>query len=124
MVRARLRAVVCACLLAGGCAPRSSVLAAPTLEVPVGRVVGSGPLTSATEEPGPDDGRSAGDLVEVEWKGSWWPAVLLERRAAGWLIHYDAYDDAFDEVVGASRIRDRAAVEDEPDDPLDEEPDP
>lgn len=124
MVRVALRAGACACVVAFGCAPRSSILAAPTLDVPVQRVGGSAPLATAAEEPAPDDGRSAGDLVDVEWKGSWWPAVLLERRGAGWLIHYEGYDGSFDEVVGAPRIRDRAPIEDEPEEPEGEDPDP
>ncbi len=51
---------------------------------------------------------AAGDDVEVEWKGSWYPASVMELKPQGrYKIHYDGYDNSWDEVVGASRIRAR-----------------
>lgn len=106
--------VCLACALFAGCAPRAAnAVAAPTVEVAVRPASGEPIVTTAGDAR--DDGRSAGDAVEVEWNGSWWPAVLLERRGSAWLIHYDGYDDAWDEVVEAERIRDRR-----PKDPDDE----
>lgn len=102
-----------------GCAPRVATIAAPTIDVPV-RSVGSLPIATMPAEPAPDDGRAAGDLVEVEWKGSWWPAVLRERQGERWLIHYEGYGDDWDEAVPDERIRDRHSEEPEPE-PLEEE---
>ena len=46
-----------------------------------------------------------GARVEVTWKGEWYPATVLDRRGALHLIHYDEYDDDYDEWVSARRIR-------------------
>ena len=78
-----------------------------------------------TDPDSEDDGRSAGDPVEVEWRGSWFPAVLLERKRAGWHVHYEGYSNEWDEVVSLSRVRDRHALADEPPiEPMDEDVDP
>ncbi len=85
----------------------------PTLVVPVGSVAGA-PLAHR-DGSGPSaaparilaDGRNPGDRVDVEWHGSWYPAVLLERRAEGWLVHFEDYGEEWDEVVVVSRVRDR-----------------
>lgn len=110
MLRLGVAATVAAALLAGCAARPATAVSAPTVEVAVRPVTGD-PFV-ATEEPR-EDGRKAGDAVEVEWNGSWWPAILLERRGDGWLIHYDGYDDDWDEVVGLERIRDRRADRDD-----------
>lgn len=48
------------------------------------------------------------DNVEVEWKGSWYPANVMEIKAQGkYKIHYQGYDSSWDETVGPSRIRAR-----------------
>lgn len=106
-----------------GCLPRNSVVAVPTVEVPVRDAYGH-PLQE-TDPDAQDDGRAAGDPVEVEWHGSWWPAVLLERKRAGWQVHYEGYSKEWDEVVSLSRVRDRQARADEPTiEPMDEDVDP
>lgn len=106
-----------------GCLPRTSVVVVPTVEVPVRDAYGR-PLEE-TDPDAQDDGRAAGDPVEVEWRGSWWPAVLLERRRAGWQVHYEGYSKEWDEVVSLSRVRDRQARVDEPTiEPMDEDVDP
>lgn len=46
-----------------------------------------------------------GDQVEVEWKGSWYPATILRIEERGYMIHYKDHDDSWDEVVGTDRIR-------------------
>ncbi len=110
MVRLGITGLACAVL--AGCAPRAgATVAAPAVEVPV-HTVGGRPIVTGDDPH--DDGRSAGDHVEVEWNGSWWPAVLLERRGDGWLIHYEGYGDEWDEIVGHERLRDRRPAE--PDD--------
>ena len=67
----------------------------------------------------------ATDEVEVVWHGNWWPAVVVERRAGRWLVHYQGYGSDWDEVVGPDRIRERQAELklDDADEPEDE-PDP
>lgn len=116
--------VVCSSLVAG-CAPGSAInrVSIPTVEVTVRDVLGR-PIEASDPEP-EEDGRSAGDRVDVEWRGSWWPAVLVERRRAGWMVHYDGYSNDFDEVVTMTRIRDRRAPDVEPSiEPMDEDVDP
>lgn len=90
----------------------------PTVVVPVASVAGSpievgGAGRSASHVA--LDGRGVGDPVDVEWHGSWYPAVLLERRTEGWLVHYEGYDESYDEVATPSRIRDRSIpIEEDP----------
>jgi hypothetical protein len=106
-----------------GCAPRSVVALVPTLDVRVHDVEGH-PLVETEPDPR-EDGRTSGDLVEVEWRRSWYAATLLERRGARWLVHYDGYGKEWDEVVAIERIRDRRAPEEEPVlEPMDEDVDP
>jgi hypothetical protein len=45
--------------------------------------------------------------VMVEWRGDWYPAQVLQRKADRYLIHYDGYDASWDEWVGQRRIRRR-----------------
>jgi hypothetical protein len=48
------------------------------------------------------------DDVDVEWKGAWYPASVMEVKAQGkYKIHYQGYDSSWDETVGPSRIRAR-----------------
>lgn len=46
-----------------------------------------------------------GDVVEVEWKGSWYKANVLEVKDGKYKIHYEGYDASYDEEVGKERIR-------------------
>lgn len=116
-----LRLLLFALLIA--CAPRNAVVAVPTVEVSVHKVEGRA-LTTSDPDPR-EDGRAEGDLVDVEWRGSWWPATLLERRGARWSVHYDGYGDEWNEVVAIDRIRDRRPAPAEPDiEPMDEDNDP
>ncbi len=106
----------------GGCV-RAQPVAAPTV-VAIDNVRG-GDLTAMADAPDYGGVWRAHDEVDVEWHGSWWPAVILEKRHGRWLVHYEGYGDEWDEVVGGDRIRERRAeprVEDEPS--TDEEPDP
>jgi len=48
-----------------------------------------------------------GALVDVEWRGTWYLAVVLQRQGDRALIHYDGYDDSWDEWVGPDRLRKR-----------------
>jgi hypothetical protein len=43
----------------------------------------------------------------VEWKGTWYPSVLLERnpKTNEFKVHYVGYPDSDDEVVARSRVR-------------------
>lgn len=112
-------------LLVVGCAPGHAIhrVSSPTVEVTVRDVLGQ-PI-DASEPDAPQEGRAAGDLVEVEWRGAWWPAVVLERRREGFLVHYDGYSNDWDEVVTLARIRDRRAPEVEtPVEPMDDDLDP
>jgi hypothetical protein len=59
----------------------------------------------------PPGAHRVGDLVHVEWRGSWWPArviaVVGERE---WRIHYEGFGAHWDESVGPSRILPRSAT--------------
>ena len=49
----------------------------------------------------------AGDEVMVEWEGKEYQAVILAVDGpTKFKVHYDGYDDAWDEVVVRSRIKD------------------
>lgn len=48
-----------------------------------------------------------GTEVEVEWKGEWYPAVVLSVRGGVHRIHYEGYSDVWDEWVPSGRIRRR-----------------
>lgn len=48
-----------------------------------------------------------GDTVSVRWKGTWYPASVLEARHGRYRIHYDGYNASWDEWVGPSRVRPR-----------------
>jgi hypothetical protein len=43
--------------------------------------------------------------VEVEWKGKWYKATVLEVKDNGYRIHYEGYASSWDETVPATRIR-------------------
>lgn len=51
---------------------------------------------------------AAGTKVDVEWEGTWWPAVVREVDGDGiHHIHYEGYADSWDEWVSAKRVRPR-----------------
>ncbi len=86
-------------LLLAACVPQSAPPAVPTTQIHVGDVAPAAPLETEPAR------RRIGDEVEVEWQGSWYAAVIRERRGDQWLIHYDGYGDEWDELVGEDRIR-------------------
>jgi hypothetical protein len=54
---------------------------------------------------------AAGDTVEVEWKGTWYPASIMELMPQGrYKIHYEGYDNSWDETVAPTRVRAAAKV--------------
>ncbi|MCW5832642.1 MAG: hypothetical protein KIS78_09555 [Labilithrix sp.] len=120
----RAVAVGLASLLAAGCA-RGASIQAPTIVFVDG--VGGDGVPSISGEPVDEGGSwTPKDEVEVEWRGSWWPAVVLEKRGGErWLVHYDGYGSDWDEVVGSERVRARRAEPhvDEPEE-VEDEPDP
>ena len=48
---------------------------------------------------------TAGDQVEVLWKGTWYKATVLSTKGGATCIHYDGYGKNWDECVGKERIR-------------------
>jgi hypothetical protein len=49
---------------------------------------------------------AVGDKVLVEWEGNVYPAVILEAVSpTKYKIHYEGYDNLWDEVVSRDRIR-------------------
>lgn len=70
-------------------------------------------LVVATTHPAvtPREGHRAGQRVLCEWRGSWWPATVLDVLADGdVLVHYDGYSSAWDERVPPHRLGERPAV--------------
>jgi hypothetical protein len=111
-----------------GCAAHASSPVAPVVVV-VGDVPTSALAVTATEPANVVGAtrRAVGDEVDVEWNGSWWPAVLVASQPAGmWLVHYEGYGDDWDESVSETRIRERGIVEDDErmEDPDEDDGDP
>jgi CHAT domain-containing protein/Tfp pilus assembly protein PilF len=46
-----------------------------------------------------------GDRVEVEWKGDWYAAQVIEVNGRQYKIHYDGFSSSWDEWVGNTRMR-------------------
>jgi hypothetical protein len=64
---------------------------------------GSAPAVAAAEPAGQKFAN--GDAVQVNWKGKWWPAHVIASKKGQWKIHYDGYDNSWDEWVGPARIK-------------------
>lgn len=52
-------------------------------------------------------GFKVGDAVSVKWKGSWYAASVMQVGDSKYKIHYDQYDNSWDEWVGPDRIKAR-----------------
>jgi hypothetical protein len=48
---------------------------------------------------------NAGDRVQVQWKGAWYPATILEVSGNGYRVHYQGYGSNWDEVVAPYRVK-------------------
>ena len=48
---------------------------------------------------------SQGMQIKVEWKGSWWDAIIREISGDSYLIHYVGFDSSWDEWVDKSRMK-------------------
>jgi len=46
-----------------------------------------------------------GDKAQVLWKGKWYPATVKQAKGDQCFIHYDGYNNSWDEWVGPDRIR-------------------
>ena len=46
-----------------------------------------------------------GTKVKAEWEGKWYPAEVLTGRLGMHLIHYNGFEDFWDEWVSASRLK-------------------
>lgn len=56
---------------------------------------------------------AVGENVDVEWKGSWYPAEVIGFCKAGFKIHYTGYSASWDECVGSNRMSKRSYLEKE-----------
>ncbi len=54
---------------------------------------------------------AVGTKVDVEWKGTWWPAEVIKVDDGKWRIRYDGYDETWDEWIDKTRIRPRTVWE-------------
>lgn len=73
-------------------APVSAKAPAPSVEAPP-------PVAAGTY--------TAGDNVQIEWKGSWYPGRILEVGGVRYKITYDGYSSSWDEWVETARLRPR-----------------
>ena len=56
---------------------------------------------------GCNSGHKVGDHLMVEWKGKYYPATVQQVVGKDqYFIHYDGYENSWDETVGPSRIAD------------------
>jgi len=66
-------------------------------------------LTVAAYATTPPVTYAKGEKVQVSWKGSWYPATVLEvgkdANLGKYKIHYDGYDASWDEWVGPDRMK-------------------
>lgn len=46
-----------------------------------------------------------GDKAQVLWKGKWYPATVKEAKGTQCFIHYEGYNNSWDEWVGPERIK-------------------
>jgi hypothetical protein len=75
------------------------------------RIKLKGAKRATTKAPPPPPGRyQEGDPVQVLWKGAWYDAHILKSKGAQSFIHYDGYDNSWDEWVGPERIRPKAGA--------------
>jgi hypothetical protein len=49
--------------------------------------------------------KASAEKVEVEWRGHWYPAVILQQARSRYLVHYVGYDSSWDEWVTPDRVR-------------------
>lgn len=47
----------------------------------------------------------AGDNVDIEWSGAWYPGRVKEIKDGKYFITYEGYDSSWDEWVGTERLR-------------------
>ena len=59
----------------------------------------------AYDEWGPCAGFVHESGVQVNWKGSWYPANVIGYGANCYQIHYTGYDDSWNECVTQDRLR-------------------
>ncbi len=114
-----------ALLLVSGCV-KNAVTVAP-VDLVVGNVAAQRGIVVERASSDPAHVKwAAKDDVDVEWRGRWYPATVLEQRGGShYLVHYDGYSEEWDEVVTAERIRLRRLDETrEPNEPALVEPDP
>ena len=108
---------VCALLFLGPLAPackrKEHVAPAPVVDLPpeapipvaapLANVVP--PIASDHEAGVAKPTFAVGDKIKINWKGTCYPGVVLKVVAKDqYKIHYDGYEDSWDEVIGPSRI--------------------
>ena len=52
-----------------------------------------------------NDPFSVGEEIKVDWKGSWWDAIIREKTGGQYLIHYVGFDTSWDEWVDTNRMQ-------------------
>jgi hypothetical protein len=65
----------------------------------------NGITTTPSAAHGAPDAYATGDAVEVESKGAYYGALVLEIMPGRYRVHYDEWDSKYDEWVDASRVR-------------------
>ena len=48
---------------------------------------------------------AVGSKIEAKYEGEWYPAKIIKVDGQKYFIHYDAYDNGWDEWITAARIK-------------------
>ena len=67
--------------------------------------VGPDRLRFVTPAHRPVGHRGMSNGAQILWGGQWWNGTVLQQRGNQYYIHYDGYDDSWNEWVGPDRIR-------------------
>ncbi|MCB1174758.1 MAG: hypothetical protein KDK39_14405, partial [Leptospiraceae bacterium] len=46
-----------------------------------------------------------GQAVEIQWQDQWYAGTILEKRGTEYYVHYQGYDDSWNEWVATERLR-------------------
>lgn len=53
---------------------------------------------------------TAGQTVQIEWEGKWYPGKIVDAKNGKYFISYDGYKDSYNEWVDAARLRKGSAA--------------
>ena len=66
-------------------------------------------MSDRIADTGPE-GAGGNEKVQIEWRGKWWPGVILKKQGKRYLVHYDGYGPEWDEWVTEARLKRKAGA--------------